>query len=95
LGASHPYEDLSYKDDWDRLFAVMPLAKAHFGEEVEEVEEVEEALEAIWGQQAVVNVAAVMLGNGAEIAPAQRETAEHRIWEGFEPDPVGQRSSLR
>lgn len=72
----------SYKGDWDRFFDCLPLAKAHFGDEVEA------SLNELWAQQAMVTTAAQQYGQHEELAVAFREQMEARLWQVGEEDHV-------
>lgn len=71
----------SYQDDWDALFACVPLAKAHFGEEVEA------ALTSFWEQQAAVNVAAHAYGRATA---SDNGSLEGTLWDGAGSNKVGE-----
>ncbi len=77
----------SYKDDWDELFACLPLARAFFGQPIEE------ALEKLWRQQVSISVSAEMYWDD-QPDPDFKKKLESDFWEGFserriEADEVG------
>lgn len=66
----------SYKEDWDELFACLPLARAFFGLPVES------ALEKFWKQQVAVSVSAEMYWDEQSDSEF-RKKLEADFWEGF------------
>lgn len=66
----------SYKDDWDELFACLPLARAFFGQPIED------ALEKLWKQQVSISVSAEMYWDD-QPDPAFKRKLEADFWEGF------------
>lgn len=66
----------SYKDDWDELFACLPLARAFFGQPIEN------ALEELWKQQVAISVSAEMYWDEQPDSAFKRKL-EADFWEGF------------
>ena len=67
---------------WEAMLDMMPLAKAHFGDEIDA------ALNKLWTQRAVIYVAARQYG-GPHVTLEQRQKFEDRMWEAGGDDSVG------
>jgi hypothetical protein len=67
----------SHCDDWEQLFACLPLARAYFGRELEE------ALNSFWVQRCAIHGSAQMYAELDELDRPLRDQVEGDLWEGW------------